>query len=506
MRRWWHRVPGVVLGVMLAQLVLGAAYAGSTAVWAAPDEQEQVSTIIELAEDGRYPAPGDARLTASVVASRDYVPDAVNADRTDPAAVSAPAVLADPLPSFAALSSTPAPAPREINQITQHAPAFAIVMAAPWWTLNMADWPLDLAVLGLRLVNVLMIMTLPPLIWLTARRLGASRAAAGVATAVPLLVPQLTWWSGTINNDHLVTVAMGVLTYLGVRITTGDQRWTTWAGAGAALGVGLFTKSFALSGIVVLGLVALAGARRGDRRALVGRLALGLGVAFLLGGWWYVQNLLRYGTLQPSGTSFGDARVPDWGFYLSNAPSGLLTSYFWSPGTLENPLPLPWALLGLGALLVPATVGVVVLRRRGVVLALLAPLVLTLAIITFGSVTAFADGGVIRGMQGRYLYVGIVGLAALVAVGLPQARRFRWMLVPTAAVVVVVHVVALSDVRLIFSEAGPDGANLAGVPGWLTVTALLLAAGALVAACAVEALRAGPVEPVRRHPTRMVAS
>ena len=65
------------------------------------------------------------------------------------------------------------------------------------------------------------------------------------------------------------------------------------------LGIGLQTKGLMLVLGVVLGLAYLVAGSRGAMGRAVRSGSLAMGVAFVIGGWWWASNLLTYGRVQP---------------------------------------------------------------------------------------------------------------------------------------------------------------------------------------------------------------
>ena len=83
------------------------------------------------------------------------------------------------------------------------------------------------------------------------------------------------------------------------------------------LGFALLTKGTLLVLVPVVGVAVVVGARRAfawvpplDWRPTLVRLFAVWGLAFVIGGWWWAVNILRYGTVQPSGFQLGDPHGP----------------------------------------------------------------------------------------------------------------------------------------------------------------------------------------------------
>ena len=252
------------------------------------------------------------------------------------------------------------------------------------------------------------------------------------------------------------------------RVMTGDLSRRTAVVVGLLTGLSLLTKGFAL----VLPPV-VAGAYLVHRRAGV-RPGLGaLGVGGLLGGPWYVMNLVRFGKLQTEGLG----PVADAQFRAESATpgphtlvgyvdhtAGLLNRRFWGAiGIMDRPS-LPLALGWLLTAAVTALVVVAVVRsrgRRGTLAVLLAPVPLMLVIVVTGSLHWWRFNGGLPGVQGRYLYPGLLGTVAVVCVGAESLLRSRRNLAPLLgfAVAAVLQVWALGIVFLQYWVPGRDVAG-----------------------------------------------
>jgi hypothetical protein len=132
---------------------------------------------------------------------------------------------------------------------------------------------------------------------------GGRRAV--LAAALVLFLPVHVYMSAMLSEEILVTALVtfaliGLARELG-RPAAERSDWLRPALCGALAGLGLLTKLSAAMPIAAGGLVLLAEApRRGAGRALRSALAFG-GAAALLGGWFYLRNLLVYGYLYPHG-------------------------------------------------------------------------------------------------------------------------------------------------------------------------------------------------------------
>ncbi|MBL7496825.1 phospholipid carrier-dependent glycosyltransferase [Frankia sp. CNm7] len=375
------------------------------------------------------------------------------------------------------------------NQMVQHPPLVYAAGAGLLWALSADDWAYDQQVYVLRVLNMLLVAPLPLLAWATARRLGLSEAVARGAAVLPLAVPGLSRVGSSFNNDGILMLSTAALTFVLAGVLGGDRRLRTAALAGAWLTVALLSKGTALPLPAMVVAAYLAGwwrtregrpapagdlTARGRLRAVAASLPwtpalVALGIGAVAGGWWWVRNVVLYGALQPNGWATNPPRrepllLPDsfwtWLWYFVQT----MFNRFWAGlGMFEPPQLTPVAI-------VAATVVVLVLAgtglatglagrggppdpavpaipaipaqptatsrpaRRARLARLLTPAVLLLpaafAYMTVGQRSWAEYERYTRGIavQGRYLYLGIVGLAVVAAAGLAWllGRRARW--------------------------------------------------------------------------------
>jgi 4-amino-4-deoxy-L-arabinose transferase-like glycosyltransferase len=448
-----------------------------------PDEPQHVNSVIRLAEGGGWPRPGDAYMLPQVLRAKTLTGfSAVDGQqgpwvggtllpgvrKTIPKSdlqyyalysqrpVTPPAQRL-PLPDLTL--TKPVPPHANGDQMTQHPPLYYAVSAAVVRATGALGWPFDRTLTLMRLVSVAMVGLLPLMAFSVTRRLTGNRRLADLSAVLPLAIPQLASLGGSVTNDALVILLGGVSAVLMARVLTGDRTWRTLLLLGAALGLGLFTKGTLVVLVPVVGLAVLVGARRvlpGAPRltwpATLLRVAAAWALAFVLGGWWYAVNLVRYHNLQPSGLPVG----ADSDIATTRARSTLpeFTGIFWQKttgtfwgtfGQLELPIN--------GAVVIVLTiVGILAVllavRRRGTRLplaVLLSFFVLTALAVFYETYSAHLVNGRYAGMQGRYLFGGLVAVFAAAAIGLGSfgregGRLQRWL--PVIALPVALGVAA----------------------------------------------------------------
>ncbi|GAB3172790.1 hypothetical protein GCM10027059_42790 [Myceligenerans halotolerans] len=414
-----------------------------TPAFRAPDEVQHLNSTLRLAYGGGWPAPGEALISPGVDAARDEaaidtdvpgryldrpekgqyveVPPIPDGDRT---VIGPGNALAAGVPPGTDTSTWDV---EKIDQMTQHPPLYYAV-AAGWLHLTgavEARW--DHQVLALRLLDVLLLSPLPLLAAGAARLVTGSRTAALVAASFPLLLPQLGHIMGSVTNDALVVLTGACAAYLCARVVTGDLRWTTAVLLGGVVGIGLLTKvmaAFTVPVVVVAYLLAGSHVLGKRRLALAG---LALSVAFAVGGWWWLRNLMEFGAVQPVGIPERFEPVEDRGlwYFVSTTVQHLTWSFFGSFGLLD--VRVSDGVYWTGAVTV-AVLCLVALarvpRRRALLILLLQPALLWCAVIA-NAWSGFAETGWVVAVQGRYMFGAIVGLTVGAASGVWALTALR---------------------------------------------------------------------------------
>jgi 4-amino-4-deoxy-L-arabinose transferase-like glycosyltransferase len=262
------------------------------------------------------------------------------------------------------------------------------------------------------------VLPLPLLTAAAVRRVSRSRPAALVAASFTLFVPQAGHILGSVTNDALVTLSGAVIGYLCARAVTGDLRLRTAVGLGAVVGVGLLTKVMAAFALPVVAAAYLLATGPRGRRAL-GVLVAGT-VAFAIGGWWWLRNLLVLGTVQPVGIPdrFAEAEPHGLWYFLRIVVTSLTRSFFGNFGWLE--IRLPDVVFWTAAAVVGALCALAVVRgpaRRAAAVLLLQPAALWCGVLV-NAWPDYAAHGWISAVQGRYLFAGLLALGVGTALGL----------------------------------------------------------------------------------------
>lgn len=479
----------------LALTLVVAAFAFVLGLWAvlvppfqAPDERAHFDSALHLAIGDPWAAPGEQHLLNAVQSAAGQ------------AAAGTETVPPGTRPTIGELRTAhPGVDAEAVDQMTQHPPTAYLLQAAVLRAVGFEHLRWDHALLALRLFDAVLVLPLPVLAWASVRRLTRSPRAAVVGAAAIVATPELASIGASVTNDALTMLLGGVVTLFVVLTLTGDRRVRTLLALGVALGALVLTKGTGLPAVPFVGAALLLGpgAPRWGRRLLetVGTLL----VAGVLGGWWWVRNLVLYGTLQPDG--YASIRPPQ-PFPPGQGPSvltfldvswGTLTRTFWgSFGGNASAALSPWIVVPLTVLTVGVIAGWAFRRapeRRTAVLLLVFPALL-LAAQTLTSIQGYRTTTEVVGTQGRYLFPAIVALVAVSAVAwrrLPLRGRGREAL-PTVVTALAFAVAAAGLVTArvllvpgsgsaVWSEAGPGSVAVAVLGG----VAFLLAIASVVA-------------------------
>ena len=185
-------------------------------------------------------------------------------------------------PALAHQAATPVTAQPLAFYEAQQPPLYYWIAAAVMRPLE--AWPLRDRVLPIRLLGVLMTSFAIPFTFFAARVAfgGESDSTRAVGCAALLAVaPGLAIDSARVANDGLAIALAALFLWLVSR-----ER-THWAAVGTVLGAALLVKAYLL---VLTPVLVVAWLRRSSHQTKPIALALALG--FVIGGWWYVRNLM----------------------------------------------------------------------------------------------------------------------------------------------------------------------------------------------------------------------
>lgn len=493
------------------------------------DEPQHVDRIYATTDGELLPDPGELEAAVGIARGQNaYVPTWPY--RPDHSYADYPALPRDDRPSLIDLGAHTKTSPGGYsNQLSEHPPAYYWLLGAVMWLLpGDASLPVDVFVFVLRALNVLLVAPVPYLIWWGTRHLTGEGPAAQAAAFVPALVPGLGRVGATVNNDNLLVLLTTALLALLAAVTKGDVSAGTARRVAALLALALVTKGNALILPVVVGAAYLVGWR--VSRARVPWPAFCTVIAGgALGGLWWLRNLLEFGTVRPAGwgnrlaTALGPPRQPgdpaDWDFFWTYVEDNLPSRFWGGLGLIEPPTMPGWSVAALGILTAGALVVCVLFAHgnRAPVLVLASGLGITLVLTVQAGWSHYQSYTTIPGVQGRYGYPFILGLAVVLALGItlvlgPLRRAAPAVLLVMALVAEYVAVTAV--VRHIWL---PDGEQLGAAnarfalgtiarfaPFSKGVTAALLAFVALAVVAAVALTIRGVVAPRREPAERAV--
>jgi hypothetical protein len=443
----------ILLGViLLLQFAMGILYATRTPRWQAPDEPAHYNYVRGLAENGTFPVlqPGDY--------DQQYLEE---------------------------LKAQKFPPPLSIDSIRYeaHQPPLYYVLAAPVY-LSARALQLD-DVLALRVLNVFFALWLSALAYLIFVQVFPTNALLRLAgVGIIATLPMHLAMSAAINNDTLAEIVAAVILLLALQRVRGklaDRRFVVLGGL--AYGIALLTKTTLYPNIVLLALAEYAYrqiqfARQQPRAARfsawlpnrstvvasVKTLAPLLGIALLLSGAWFVRNALTYGANDLLGWNRHDLVVvgqPTTAQYLAQFGwrnvlfNFFATSFrsFWAQfgwmGVLVNDRIYVFLFVLTAFACCGALLWVIRLVRRRQEFApetrwtwLLLGAMLTLAV----AAHVYYNLKYVQ-PQGRYLFPGLIPLAAFWSAGLDEmlnARYVRGVLVALYLVMLGLDYIALA--------------------------------------------------------------
>ena len=407
-------------------------------IFSAPDEPQHIDTIVDSV--GRSPlvwvTPSGDRMSNAILEAQDRFgyrtrdpqnPDLFLDDRRLGGRTAAEAYPRDERPSVAELSAADRLPSSRLNQMYQHPPLY--YRTAAWAVGVIPGWermPLDVLVGIMRLLSVVVVAPLPLVMAGLARVLDGRPSLELAAALSPLLVPQLAHLGSVTSNDGLLFALTAFLLLLLARVYRGDVSRSTSTWVGATLLAAMLTKGFALFMPVAV-VAAHVGSTRmsgvAPREALASLLRSAAIAALSL--WWYGENLLRFGGVQPSVAA--PPAADEHGSVVGWLGRAWITQTqtFWGR--------FGWAETGFGeattttlSIVAIVLVLIAIHRREGSLLTmLLLPGVLAIATTIGQSWTSWDTIGTIRAVHGRYFFISLAGLLLLMVMGLQRIVE-RW--------------------------------------------------------------------------------
>ncbi len=484
--------------IMIAWLLI-------TPAFRAPDEHVHFNSVIRLEHGGGWPVPGDAKVGPGVVTAMSEAGLSYKLPRSETHWGNPPVYLHVQTPpethsTIDSDNALPGPDATVADQMSQHPPLFYAIQATAARIAGMPGETWSTQLFFARLLDVLMMLPLPWLLASTVRLLVPSPGVAGATAFFPLALPQVPHIAASVSNDNLANLLAAIAAWLAVRLYVRGGGWRSALVLGLAMGLAALTKgtTLVLLPVVVFALYAAPGVVGRTHR--IYRLAAGLGVSFVTGGFWWLVNIVRYGDLQPDGYKLIAGLSPDPGrtplTFFSHAAHAVSESFVGRFSYLELTFSGGRAIYVVGAIILASVAAIWVARgRRVLALTLIAAPVLTIAFMFKSSYPWYIDYGLLPGLQGRYLFVCLVPLAALVAITWDTLVRVRWLWITIPVLVVGAGLTAAAGLRVAlrgfyqgrderFLDVVVDRAAM-WVPGGhaAVISAFVLIALALAATC-----------------------
>lgn len=229
------------------------------------------------------------------------------------------------------------------------------------------------------------------------------------------------------------------------------------------------------------------------------------------GGAWWLNNLVAYGTLQPAGhvplLAHGPLDFAEGGRQWLRVLSERLPTRFWATLSIRPDTPFPFWLTRAASALLLVALALLLIRRRSFAAGradawlLAGPFLLGLVVLLESTWSLFATTGVPAGIQGRYLYFSMLGVAVGIALALSASlgRDLRGWL-PFALWGVFVAFAGASLHKVLSAHWGAENASLA--ERWVAWTAWAPAPPwfiAMVLACLVVGTALVPLVLVRER-------
>ena len=411
------------------------------------------------------------------------------------------------------------------NQMPQHPPLYYWTMAGvlrAGRVVNGGPASMDRELALLRLVNVLVVLPLPILAWLTARRVGLGQWPAQAACVSMVGIPMLTSIGSTLNNDNLLTLLGAVLLALLAAVMAGNRSRSLALTVGLVLVLALLTKAFAVVFGPVIVLAYLLGRDRDAQRPLRSVVEpIGWVAAVTIGPvvGWFGRAQIRTGSFSPSvdARRYTEALRPP-GFepdplHFIDRFVALLSERTWgSFGWYSVRIP-GWATVGLTLVsAVLLALGLLTSRRMREpswlqrALVLMGPSLLVGGLVLVRAWSLHARSGQYPFIQGRYLFAGVTGVVVVGACGLDRLRSVisgrggggRAAMVGLAVGVVAMQVLTLQLVMRGFwaARVASPTARLEAMAAWsgwpravvytIAITAILSLVNLVVAALALR--------------------
>jgi len=273
--------------------------------------------------------------------------------------------------------------------------------------------------------------------------------------------PAYSLHQSCINNDHLLILLYTLLLYLLLKWQDEGIGLKRAIALGVICGLGILTKLLFVTAFVVVAIYFALNARQYCHtvRKTAGKYAIFLGSALVVCGWWFVRNLVVYGKLYVTATTYLPAKalpvdITSLDFFLSEKFIGWIGVGWLMLMTSHTDLMLAILTLGLSAAGFIKVLFLWLWRKRDIFgaclfrrltllfYALIVHAFTVFYVVSIGSIKV----GRFRALHGRYFFPVIVSIAAIWALGvtklLPDKGRNKYL----AAVIAVLIALEVSNV------------------------------------------------------------
>ncbi len=467
-----------------------------------PDEIVHIDLILHHEEAGPLNVLNEGRF----ISSGAYRSSALSLANNDPR-LEADAVPRPERPSLVDIGrGEPS---TTLNRGTQQPTLYYYVIGN---TVRFVDWVLpgdpitahDRRIAALRVFAALLQAPVPLLFALIAREMGGGPSAERLSILVLFLIPQLAHIGGAINNDDSALVLMSLATLMTVRLATRRLTMRSAVITGLVIGVASLSKGTALPALTIFGIAGpLLQVKRFGWPGIKPAGAMA-GAALIGGGWFWIVRIVRFGQLlTPVGPlPFPDdpAFEPRTGWYVELWFRWMAERFFGWFGYFDVRMSSDARWFATAVLAIGLLVGLSKLRSKpGVLFIALTPLLVTAVGLFVRTYLLYASTGVTAGIQGRYIFLGLGGFAAVIGLGAERvgsaSDRTRWfpaVLFGTAAVIV--HGAAIRAIMDNYWEGATIGAELRTLGAWapfgagISYAFLIAAAMCIVGAPAMVAV------------------
>lgn len=279
----------------------GLAYLSANPAFEGFDEPWHYGYIQEIREQGRLPGLDTSRLSRELERSFACLPTPFNPESLPRHETYWSLSAEERLSMQQALRAIPMASraiPSSIEQYEAQQPPLYYLLCAPvYWIMEGRD--LLEILFACRLFSVLLASLTVPLGYAALRRWFAGHPHLALAVpAVVVFMPVFYFDTSRVGNDALGVPLFTALLWACGTFWREDWQARRTAVMGILLGLGLLTKAYFLSALPpVIALFALKWIyQRPTAKTFLGQLLLFGLVAACAGGWWYLRNLIVYGS------------------------------------------------------------------------------------------------------------------------------------------------------------------------------------------------------------------